>query len=114
VFDVPHWKLHWNIISVIKFIAEKATFLIFNSLNQCINQNKMKKLLQTLVLILMAQVVSAQMPCQAAFTYNFSNPGSLYLYDASYNLDSTQINVSSYMWTVQALGAMQTYTWLTR
>ncbi len=52
----------------------------------------------------------SQMPCQAYFTSSY-NPAvnTIFLYDQSYSLDSSQLNVSSWIWTVQYGGVSYTY-----
>jgi hypothetical protein len=49
--------------------------------------------------------------CQAYFTYYFTPTGGtlLHLQDASYNIDSTQINITSYTWTATFGGVVHTY-----
>jgi hypothetical protein len=67
----------------------------------------MKRLIQTLILVLSVQVLFGQ--CQASFNaYYGPNSDSLYLYDQSYSLDSTPLNGLTYLWTVQYGG--MTYT----
>jgi hypothetical protein len=71
----------------------------------------MKKLFTLLFIAVISANAFAQMPCQAYFTYSY-NPASttVNLYDGSYNMDSTQINVTSWTWTAQYNGAVYTYT----
>lgn len=67
----------------------------------------MKKIFQTLVLLLFAQVALAQQPCQAYFTTYFDPvTDSLYVYDHSYTLDSSQMNVSTYYYTINYFGGL--------
>jgi len=70
----------------------------------------MKKLLSLLFLVVITTSAFSQQVCQAYFTHNYT-PGTyaLYLHDASYNVDSTQINVTSWTWTVQYNGMSMTY-----
>lgn len=70
----------------------------------------MKRLLQTLVLVLAVHTAFAQWPCQAYFN---STPdtmnGNILLQDYSFNLDSTPINITSWSWIVIYGGASYTY-----
>ncbi|HOH84179.1 MAG TPA: PKD domain-containing protein, partial [Bacteroidales bacterium] len=70
----------------------------------------MKKILSLLFFVVITTSAFSQQVCQANFTYSYT-PGSntLYLYDASYNVDSTQINVTTWTWTVQYSGMSMTY-----
>ena len=70
----------------------------------------MKKLLAILFIVVIATNAFSQQLCQSNYTYDY-NPvgGTLNLYDNSYNLDSTQLNVTSWYWSVQYGGASYTY-----
>jgi hypothetical protein len=70
----------------------------------------MKKIVQTLILILATQAVFSQLPCQAAFTYYYDGTSQLYLYDASYNMDSTMISITAWNWSIQYAGTTYTYS----
>ncbi|MCX6258749.1 MAG: T9SS type A sorting domain-containing protein [Bacteroidia bacterium] len=70
----------------------------------------MKKIIQTLVLILAVQAVFSQSQCQAFFTYNYDGQSLLSLYDNSYVTDSSLINVTAWNWTVTCGGAIYTDT----
>jgi hypothetical protein len=71
----------------------------------------MKKIIQTLFLAFATQAAFSQTNCQAAFTYYNDSAGStVYLYDQSYNTDSTTINITNYTWTVEFNGSTNTYT----
>jgi hypothetical protein len=72
----------------------------------------MKKLFTILFFVVISASTFAQQPCQAYFTYTFNPAGGTYvnLYDASYNMDSTQINVTTWTWTAAYGGAVYTYT----
>ncbi len=73
----------------------------------------MKKLFAILFFVVVTTNVFSQVNCQAYFTYNY-NPasGTLELFNNSYNVDSTQINITSSYWTVQYGGASYTFTTL--
>jgi hypothetical protein len=69
----------------------------------------MKRIIQTLILVFAVHAVFGQ--CQAYFTStNDSTGANIYLYDQSYNTDSTPITITDYTWTVQYGGATYTYT----
>jgi len=69
----------------------------------------MKKLLQTLILVLAVQAVFGQ--CQALFSSSFSPANdSLYLWNQSYSTDSSQIVVNTYNYTVYYGGMSYTST----
>jgi hypothetical protein len=71
----------------------------------------MKRIIQTLFLIFVAQAAFSQTNCHAAFTfYTDSSNHYLTLHNQSYNNDSTPINVMDYLWIVQYGGAVYTYT----
>jgi len=70
----------------------------------------MKKIFQTLVLILATQAVFSQNPCQASFSYTYDGQSLLSLYDNSFNFDSTLINVTAWSWTAIYGGATYTYS----
>ncbi|MFH0893163.1 MAG: hypothetical protein V2A54_01905, partial [Bacteroidota bacterium] len=62
----------------------------------------MKKILFITLFIASAMFAKAQTECQANFNLNMDSASStLFLYDNSYNTDSTIINVTSWAWTVQ-------------
>lgn len=71
----------------------------------------MKKILTFFAFVMIITIAKAQQPCQASFYYTY-NPqtGVVQLFNNSYNLDSTQISISSYTWTAQYNGASYTYT----
>jgi PKD repeat protein len=70
----------------------------------------MKKILTIIVFALLSANVFSQSLCQAYFTSSVDPSGStLNLYDQSYNIDSTQINATSWTWTLQYGGASYTY-----
>ncbi|MCX6258750.1 MAG: T9SS type A sorting domain-containing protein [Bacteroidia bacterium] len=69
----------------------------------------MKKILQTLVFILATQAVFSQAQCQAYFTYYYNGVSLLSLNDASYNTDSSTINVTAWSWTADFGGVSYTY-----
>ena len=71
----------------------------------------MKKVFILLLFLVFSSKGFSQQPCQAYFTYSI-NPVStlLNLYDNSYNFDSTQINVNTWLWTVQYGGVSHTYS----
>ncbi len=62
----------------------------------------MKKLLPILFFVVMTTNAFSQQNCQAYFSSVY-NPATttINLQDSSYNTDSTQINVTSWAWTVQ-------------
>lgn len=70
----------------------------------------MKKILTILFFVVITANAFSQQNCQAYYTYNY-NPSTeiLNLYDNSYSLDSTQLNVTSWNWTVQYGGVSYTY-----
>lgn len=71
----------------------------------------MKKFIATFVFVLAAAVSIAQQPCQANFSYSYNSvTGEVNLYDMSFNMDSTPINISSWAWSVQYNGVNYTYT----
>ena len=71
----------------------------------------MKKILTIIVFALLSANVFSQSLCQAYYTYNYNPVGNtLSLYDQSYNFDSTQLNVTSWYWSLQYGGASYTYT----
>ncbi len=72
----------------------------------------MKKLFTILFFVVLSTTAFSQQMCQAYFTYTYNPIGgtSVNLYDASYNWDSTQINVTSWTWTATFGGAVHTYT----
>ncbi|MEI6853805.1 MAG: T9SS type A sorting domain-containing protein [Bacteroidota bacterium] len=71
----------------------------------------MKKLLTILFFVVISTTTFSQQLCQAYFTSSY-NPasGNLNLYDQSYNFDSTQVNVTTWAWTLQYGGASYTYS----
>jgi PKD repeat protein len=70
----------------------------------------MKKLFTILFFVVISTSAFSQQLCQASFTYNYNPAGGvLNLTDHSYNYDSTQINVNTWIWTVQYGGASYTY-----
>ncbi|HPS26441.1 MAG TPA: T9SS type A sorting domain-containing protein [Bacteroidales bacterium] len=70
----------------------------------------MKKLLPILFFVVMTTNAFSQQNCQAYFS-SIYNPATttINLQDSSYNIDSTQINVTSWLWTVQYDGFSYTY-----
>jgi hypothetical protein len=72
----------------------------------------MKKLFTILFFVVISTTAFSQQMCQANFTYTYNPVGgaAVNLYDASYNWDSTQINVTSWTWTATYGGAVHTYT----
>jgi hypothetical protein len=71
----------------------------------------MKKVFQTLILVFAVQAAFAQWPCQAYFTYTTDTVNNtVYLYDQSFNMDSSIINVTSWDWTIEYGGASYTYS----
>lgn len=71
----------------------------------------MKKLLPILFFVVITTNAFSQQPCQAYFTYSYNPAGNtISLYDNSYNIDSTQLNVTSWIWTVQYGGVSTTYS----
>ncbi len=71
----------------------------------------MKKLFAILSFVLLTSSAFSQQLCQASFYSNYNPVGNtLNLYDNSYNFDSTQLNVTSWLWTIQYGGASYTYT----
>jgi PKD repeat protein len=71
----------------------------------------MKKLLAIVFFVVITTNAFSQQLCQAYFTYSYNPAGNtLSLYDNSYSLDSSQLNVTSWYWTVQYGGASYTYS----
>lgn len=71
----------------------------------------MKKLFTILFFVVIATNAFSQQNCQAYFTYSYNPAGNtVYLYDQSYSLDSSQINVTTWTWTVQYYGVSYTYS----
>ncbi|MEI6123406.1 MAG: T9SS type A sorting domain-containing protein [Bacteroidota bacterium] len=68
----------------------------------------MKKLLAILFFVAIAANSFGQ-SCQALFTY-YNSPATVMLVDNSVNTDSSQIDITSWVWTVSFGGSMQTYT----
>lgn len=70
----------------------------------------MKKII-IIIAILISNFASIGQNCQASFSYTY-NPqnGMVQLFNNSYNLDSSQINISSFNWTAQYNGASYTFS----
>ncbi len=69
----------------------------------------MKKFIIPLLVLLTSLPVVAQSQCQAYF-YTATDSTTLYMYDGSYNTDSSMINVASWNWTLNGMGMSYTYT----
>lgn len=67
----------------------------------------MKKLIFSLFFSMIALFAMSQ--CQAWFTTS-QDTMSLHMYDASYNTDSSMINVTSWDWTITGMGLNYSYT----
>jgi hypothetical protein len=70
----------------------------------------MKRILALVLFALLSANVFSQSLCQASFTSSVDPAGgTLNLYDQSYNIDSTQLNLTSWTWVLQYGGASYTY-----
>ncbi|OFY10323.1 MAG: hypothetical protein A2W93_12840 [Bacteroidetes bacterium GWF2_43_63] len=69
----------------------------------------MKKQLFLLLFGLFSLTAFSQGPCQAGF-YTTQDSTNLYLYDSSFNTDSTAINVTNWQWTLSGMGLSYTYS----
>lgn len=70
----------------------------------------MKKILTLFLFATLSANVFSQSLCQAYFTSSVDPSGStLSLYDHSYNIDSSQLNLTSWTWVLQYGGASYTY-----
>lgn len=69
----------------------------------------MKNIILPFLFALLVHPTMAQLECQAYFS-SYSDSTGLTMVDGSFNVDSTQINVVSWDWTLQGMGMSYTYT----